>query len=102
MPVFFRAFTIDTNQQLDDFNSKILTTESAVLEVVSKMSSLDFELKSLKYIVHESEDKCEKLEKIVDRYRHETYYTKQRIDDVEENSKYQKHLQGIVNTTGKI
>jgi chromosome segregation ATPase len=93
---------METNQQLEDFNARVLTTDSALGEVISKIASLDFELKSLKNIVHESEDKGEKLEKLVSKYRHETYYTKQRLDDVEENSKYQIHLLGIVNTTGHL
>lgn len=67
-----------------------------------RQGKMDVEVKSLMHIIHETEDKCDKFEKVLNEYKCRVSETQQKLDDLEVHLKYQNRLQGITNTRGHL
>lgn len=67
-----------------------------------KLTTLDFETKSIKHIATDTEDKCDKLEKIVVDAKQIAAKTKQKIVDLEVHLRYEQRMAAIQNTKGRL
>lgn len=67
-----------------------------------RTATLDFEVKSMKHIVTETEDKCDKLEKIVVEVRKLSHQTRQLLGDLEVHLTNQRIMMEIHNTRGHL
>ncbi|EAT32537.1 AAEL015342-PA [Aedes aegypti] len=65
-------------------------------EQLDKQAKLDYELKGVLNTVNETEDKS------LEKYRRETYYTKQSLDDLQVHLQHQEKLVVIQNTEGHL
>lgn len=70
--------------------------------VVARVQSLDFDMKSIKNIVYETEDKCDKFDKAMGETKAIAMQTKQEMNDLEVHLMYQEKLLPIHNTKGRL
>lgn len=82
----------------DDLQTKFISNS----ELNTKQTTLDYEVKSMKNIVCNTEDKCDKLERLVIDADRVVYETKQGLSDLEVHLLYQNKLLGIHNTRGHL
>lgn len=80
-----------------DLQSKFVSNS----ELSTKQTTLDYEVKSMKNIVCNTEDRCDKLGKVVEEADRTIHGTKQALADLEVHLLYQNKLLGIHNTRGK-
>lgn len=71
-------------------------------EYEAKLASLTLEVKQMKNIVCETEDKCDKMERVVRDARRSNAKTRQELRDLEIHLKMQKKMAAIVNVDGKL
>lgn len=81
-----------------DLQSKFVSNS----ELSTKQTTLDYEVKSMKNIVCNTEDKCDKLGKVVEEADRTIHGTKQALADLEVHLLYQNKLLGIHNTRGHL
>lgn len=67
-----------------------------------RTATLDFEVKSMKHIVTDTEDKCDKLEKIVVEVKKLSHQTRQLLSDLEVHMMNQRIMAEIHNTRGHL
>lgn len=68
----------------------------------AKQVNMDLEVKSMKNIVCETEERCEKLEVIVNQIDTKLHQTMQTLADLENHLATQQRLTSIQNTRGKF
>lgn len=71
-------------------------------ELIDKMATLDFEVKSLKHITTAAEDKCDALERKVVESAKSTAQTRQLLADLEEHLRLQNTLAAIQSVNGHL
>lgn len=59
------------------------------------------EVKSMKHMVCETEDRCDKLEKLVVKIDHDLHHTMQLVSDLENHIATQQRLTSYINSRGK-
>lgn len=93
--------TIETTLLINEIRAKVPSylVES---DLASKLANLTLEVKQMKNIVHETEDKCDKLEKIVIETKKVAAATRQELKDLEIHLKCQKKLTCIQNFRGHL
>ncbi|XP_067636592.1 TNF receptor-associated factor 3 [Eurosta solidaginis] len=72
------------------------------LKTNSKQANLDLEVKSMKNIVCETEERCEKLEIIVNQINTKLHQTMQTVADLENHLATQQRLGSLQNTRGHL
>ncbi|XP_055617571.1 uncharacterized protein LOC129762951 isoform X2 [Toxorhynchites rutilus septentrionalis] len=85
-----------------DLSDEIGSMRLVVQELLDKQAKLDCELKGVRNTVDETEDTSEKIYKTLEKYRRETYYTKQCLDDLQVHLQHQEKLAVIQNTAGHL
>lgn len=78
-----------------DINTKLASNDGN-----SKCAALDLEVKSMKYIVCETEERCDKLEKLVTKIDHDLHHTMQLVSDLENHIATQQRLTSYINSRG--
>lgn len=79
-----------------------MQSSSTLNELNHKLTTLDFELKSMKHIVTDTEDKCDRLGALVTQTKNTTHHTKQLLNDLDVHLRHQKHLGAIHNIRGHL
>ncbi|XP_055606944.1 uncharacterized protein LOC129754753 [Uranotaenia lowii] len=97
-----RFFQDEIRRQLFDVQGELDPMRLVVQELLDKQAKLDYELKGVLNGVNESEDSREKIHKTLEKYRRETYYTKQKLDDLQVHLQHQEKLVTIANTEGHL
>ncbi|XP_055371368.1 TNF receptor-associated factor 5 [Condylostylus longicornis] len=87
---------------LNEIQANLQTKFISNTELNTKQINLDYEVKSMKNIVCETEEKCEKLEKIVYNVEKAIQRTHQGLLDLEGHLLYQKKMVAIQNTRGHL
>lgn len=82
-----------------DFQANLNSVSSANH---NRTATLDFEVKSMKHIVTDTEDKCDKLEKIVTEVKKLSHQTRQLLSDLEAHMMNQRIMMEIHNTRGHL
>lgn len=93
------------NDQLKNSNTKpqqSLESKQSLIELSAKIARIDFEVKGMKAIVTETEDKCDKVEKSVAEWKREAAQTRQSLADLEAHLKCQQRMEAIANTRGHL
>ncbi|XP_055845788.1 TNF receptor-associated factor 5 [Episyrphus balteatus] len=85
-----------------ELSSDLKTRYAGNTEVSAKQLKMDYEIKSMKNIVCETEDKCEKLEKLVRDVDKALHHTMQSLSDLEVNLMSQYKMYSIQNTKGHL
>lgn len=67
-----------------------------------RYSKTDYEVKQLKNVIHEIEDKSEKIDKQVENYKLQLYESNQNLIDLQEHLKMEKQLALIINMRGHM
>ncbi|KAJ6637563.1 TNF receptor-associated factor 2 [Pseudolycoriella hygida] len=97
------SFCQGVAQQIETVKSDFETSlKSSSLVSHQRTATLDFEVKSMKHIVTDTEDKCDKLEKIVDDVKKLSHQTKQLLNDLEIHMMNQRIIMEIHNTRGHL
>lgn len=81
-----------------DLKTKFITNS----DLNAKQMNMDLEVKSMKNIVCETEERCEKLEGIVNQIDTKLHQTMQTLADLENHLATQQRLSSIQNTRGKF
>ncbi|XP_062539514.1 TNF receptor-associated factor 5 isoform X2 [Armigeres subalbatus] len=97
-----RIFQDEVRNQMFDLRGEIDPMRLVVQEQLDKQAKLDYELKGVLNTVNESEDVNEKMQKTLEKYRRETYYTKQSLDDLKVHLQHQEKLVVIQSTDGHL
>uniref|UniRef100_A0A1L8DKX6 Putative tnf receptor-associated factor 3 isoform x1 n=1 Tax=Nyssomyia neivai TaxID=330878 RepID=A0A1L8DKX6_9DIPT len=92
----------EMNKTLRAVRDEISSREGMMADLINKQAKLDFELKNMKHIVHETEDKCDKFDKISAETKAASNQTRQEMNDLEVHLTYQKKLFAIHNTRGHL
>lgn len=92
----------EMNKTLSTLKTETSSTANNITDLAAKHAKLDFELKNMKHIVHETEDKCDKFEKISANTKTVANQTRQEMNDLEVHLTYQKKLFAIHNTRGHL
>lgn len=71
-------------------------------ELDDKLASLSLEVKQMKIIVCETEEKCERLERVIHDTRRSGAKTRQQLRDFETHLRMQKRMTAIVNVNGNL
>lgn len=85
---------------IHQIRSDLKNSNSLNTQFTDKQQKMDYEIKNLSHIVHETEDRSEKLNKNVELYRKQTYQTKQNLKDLEVHLANQKQMSVISNIRG--
>lgn len=95
--------TTQNQSRVDEFSSEILPElHRHPSEWEVKMASLTLEVKQMKHIVCETEDKCERMERALRDARKSNAKTKQELRDLEIHLKVQKKMTAIINVDGNL
>ena len=78
-----------------DLNTRLSSNDDA------KTAALDLEVKSMKHIVCETEERCDKLEKMATNIDHNLHHTMQLVADIENHIATQQRLTSYINSRGK-
>ncbi|XP_055522781.1 TNF receptor-associated factor 1 isoform X1 [Wyeomyia smithii] len=97
-----RAFQSDINRQMFELGGESDPMRLVIQEMLDKQAKLDYELKGALNMAHESEDSAERIQKTLEKYRRETYYTKQCLDDLQVHLQHQEKLVVLQNTEGHL
>lgn len=97
-----RIFQDEVRKQMFELRGEIDPMRLVIQEQLDKQAKLDYELKGVLNTVNETEDVSEKLQKTLEKYRRETYYTKQSLDDLQVHLQHQEKLVVIQNTEGHL
>lgn len=71
-------------------------------EIEAKLATLTLEVKQMKSIVCETEDKCDRMERLIREARKSNAKTRQELRDLEIHLKVQKKMSVIVNVDGNL
>lgn len=93
--------TIDPHQQRLQ-HSQQPSEAALVKELNHKLTTLEFEVKSMKHIVTETEDKCDRLDSIARQTKRMSHQCKQRLDDMVGNVEDQVKFRNIQNFRGHL
>lgn len=93
--------SVETTLLINEIRAKVPSylVES---DLASKLANLTLEVKQMKNIVHETEEKCDKLERVVMETKKAAAATRQELKDLEIHLKYQKKLTCIHNFRGHL
>ncbi|XP_019552351.3 TNF receptor-associated factor 5 [Aedes albopictus] len=97
-----KIFQDEVRKQMFELRGEIDPMRLVIQEQLDKQAKLDYELKGVLNTVNETEDVSEKLQKTLEKYRRETYYTKQSLDDLQVHLQHQEKLVVIQNTEGHL
>ncbi|XP_065076400.1 TNF receptor-associated factor 5-like [Ochlerotatus camptorhynchus] len=97
-----RIFQEQVKKQMFELRGEMDPMRLVIQEQLDKQAKLDYELKSVLNTVNETEDASEKTQKTLEKYRRETYYTKQSLDDLQVHLQHQDKLVVIQNTQGHL
>lgn len=100
--VFYRTINSTNDITAADTTSRIQSQTTSINDITTRQGKMDLEVKSLTHIIHETEDKCDKFEKLLNEYTFRVAETQQKLDDLEVHLKYQNRLMGITNTRGHL
>uniref|UniRef100_A0A1B0D0T4 MATH domain-containing protein n=1 Tax=Phlebotomus papatasi TaxID=29031 RepID=A0A1B0D0T4_PHLPP len=92
----------EMNKTLNTLKAETSSSANNITDLAAKHAKLDFELKNMKHIVHETEDKCDKFEKVSADTKTVANQTRQEMNDLEVHLTYQKKLFAIHNTRGHL
>uniref|UniRef100_A0A7G3B0F0 Putative tnf receptor-associated factor 3 isoform x1 n=1 Tax=Lutzomyia longipalpis TaxID=7200 RepID=A0A7G3B0F0_LUTLO len=92
----------EMNKSLSSLKTDAASKEATMAALTAKQANLDFELKNMKHIVHETEDKCDKFDKVSAETKAVSNQTRQEMNDLEVHLTYQKKLFAIHNTRGHL
>lgn len=70
--------------------------------IVTRLQALDFDVKGIKNIVYETEDKCDKFDKAMQETKSVAMQTKQEMNDLEVHLMHQERLLPIHNMKGRL
>lgn len=79
-----------------DLNTKLSLSDD------SKSAALDLEVKSMKHIVCDTEERCDKLEALVTQIDKNLHHTMQLVNDVENHIATQQRLSSYINSRGEL
>lgn len=85
-----------------DHRAELTQNVSIVKELNHKLTTLEFEVKSMKHIVTETEDKCDRLDSIARQAKKVSHQNKQRLDDAKANAEDQVMFKNIQNYRGHL
>lgn len=88
------------NLKEDNIKLRIFCEENSGL--VQRLQALDFDMKGMKNIVYETEDKCDKFDKSMAETKAIAMQTKQEMNDLEVHLMYQEKLLPIHNMKGRL
>ncbi|XP_055913416.1 TNF receptor-associated factor 3 [Eupeodes corollae] len=94
----FKQLELFVHELSNDLKTHFVTNS----EVTTKQAKMDFEIKNMKHIVCETEDKCEKLEKLVKDVDKALHHTLQSLSDLEVNLMSQYKMYSIQNFKGHL
>lgn len=95
-------FCRDKFIEIEDFLQTLNPTNSSVDNAgATRNATLDLELKSMKNIVCETEERCDKLEALVQKMDHSLVHTMQLVSDMENHLATQQRLSSYINSRGK-
>ncbi|XP_058444340.1 TNF receptor-associated factor 5 [Malaya genurostris] len=97
-----RIFQQDIKQQVSELRGESDPMRMVIQEMLDKQAKLDYELKGVLNTVNETEDASDRTQKTLEKYRRETYYTKQCLDDLQVHLQHQDKLVVIQNTDGHL
>ncbi|XP_058826542.1 uncharacterized protein LOC131686588 isoform X1 [Topomyia yanbarensis] len=97
-----RIFQQDIKQQVFELRGESDPMRLVIQEMLDKQAKLDYELKGVLNTVNETEDTSDRTQKTLEKYRRETYYTKQCLDDLQTHLQHQEKLVVIQNTDGYL
>lgn len=94
----------ETQRIMDHRSSRILSPDLSrhPSELEAKLASLTLEVKQMKHIVCETEDKCDRMERTVRDARKSNAKTRQELRDLEVHLKIQKKMAAIINVDGNL
>ncbi|XP_059617427.1 TNF receptor-associated factor 3 [Phlebotomus argentipes] len=92
----------ELSNTLSALQAEVDSRTKTMTELAAKQATLDFELKNMKHIVHETEDKCDKFDKVSTETKAVANRTRQEMNDLEVHLTYQKKLFAIHNTRGHL
>ncbi|XP_053681660.1 TNF receptor-associated factor 5 [Sabethes cyaneus] len=95
-------FQSDISRQMFELRGESDPMRLVIQEMLDKQAKLDYELKGALNMAHETEDSSERIQKTLDKYRRETYYTKQCLDDLQVHLQHQEKLLVLQNTDGHL
>lgn len=95
-------FQEETKRQVFELRGEIDPMRMVIQEQLDKQAKLDYELKGVLNTVNSSEDTSEKIHKTLEKYRRETYYTKQCLDDLQVHLQHQEKLSALQSTNGHL
>lgn len=93
--------TAETELLINEIRSKI-PLYSVENIMASKLANLTLEVKQMEHIVHETEEKCDKLEKLVLESKRMAAETRQELHDLQIHLKMQKKMLAIHNCKGHL
>jgi len=86
------------NSLKNDIDNKKLNEN----DFITKLMTIDYELKGMKHIVYETEDKCDKLNKLIDNLKLITNSLNEKFNDFNEHLLYEKKFMNVINTRGNL
>lgn len=98
---FFRDKFVEIENYLQAINVDINTKLSPNDNSAAKNATLDLEVKNMKIIVGETDERCDKLEKLVVKIDHNLHHTMQLVSDMENHIATQQRLSSYINSRGK-
>lgn len=99
---FYSTAAYDSLTQINQIALEQKLHTSSITELQQKLATIDFETKSMKHIATDTEDKCDKLEKIVVEAKQIAYKTKQKLTNLEIHLKMEQKMSAIQNTKGRL
>uniref|UniRef100_A0A1A9V0H3 MATH domain-containing protein n=1 Tax=Glossina austeni TaxID=7395 RepID=A0A1A9V0H3_GLOAU len=93
---------IELENYLQTFNDDIKSKLHVNADYNAKYATLGLEIKSMKHIVCETEERCDKLEALFTEIDRNLHHTMQLVADMENYLSTQQRLTSIVNTRGHL
>lgn len=103
-PIINNSHSPQSDQYADSSHnrSSILSDQNYLTLADEKLATLSLEVKQMKNIVCETEDKCDKLENIVVDARKSGSKTKQELRDLNSHLKFQRKMTAIADSGGHL
>ncbi|GAB0089765.1 TNF receptor-associated factor 3 [Sergentomyia squamirostris] len=92
----------EINKTIATLKSDTSAQSKLIADLATKQNKLDFELKNMKHIVLETEDKCDKFDKVSNATKAAANQTRQEMNDLEVHLTYQKKLFSLHNVRGHL
>ncbi|XP_065362803.1 TNF receptor-associated factor 3 [Calliphora vicina] len=93
---------IEIDKFLQEINVDINTKLTPNDNNSAKNAALDLEVKSMKHIVCETEERCDKLEKLMVKTDYDLHHTMQLVSDLENHIATQQRLTSYINSRGHL